>query len=274
MIHAPDESNSPSLQNNPSAADRLGTSVYNRETSTASGRIVDPPSASSARQFQHPRRKQSRSKSPDGRKPSNHDEGVERRPSNSYGHHRKTSIVHGVQHSRNASFANWTATSTPLNPELITSAGRAGVLESDDDGIGKSGHPDGHLNHLDNPSTGGAIRSMSETLREKLSHVDTGASAASTNHLHKRANSSVVKPWREHSHSRSHSLNSADTKSVGEYALHHLFNSVRRCSRDYTWCNSADFSQVRWSSRCQNEPSHSKTESVGVPCRGCVWPRG
>ncbi|KEY74238.1 hypothetical protein S7711_00396 [Stachybotrys chartarum IBT 7711] len=38
-----------------------------------------------------------------------------------YGHHRQTSIVHGIQHSRNGSLAS--STSSPLSPQMIAAAG-------------------------------------------------------------------------------------------------------------------------------------------------------
>jgi hypothetical protein len=44
--------------------------------------------------------------------------------------------------------------------------------------------------------------------------------------VHKRMNSGGMSR-RERSHSRSHSKHHSESKTVGEYALHHLFNSVR-----------------------------------------------
>jgi hypothetical protein len=44
---------------------------------------------------------------------------VERKPSVSYGHHRNTSIVHGVQHSRNTSNLSNSTSVSPLSPQKI-----------------------------------------------------------------------------------------------------------------------------------------------------------
>lgn len=234
MSLAPDESNAPSHQQLSSVPDRFAptVAVYNRDTSTVRGRGADPPPLpSSTLQFQHPRRGQSHSRSPDTSttRPATHDVVLERRPSNSYGHHRQTSIVHGIQHSRNPSFAASSTTSTPLSPELIASVGRAASFESDTVvGVGRLGLSDGHQNYHQNPATAGTVHAMHGTLRTiEDQDVDKAPTGVSTNPLHRRINSSG-KLRREHSHSRSHSKHHhADTKSVGEYALHHLFNAVR-----------------------------------------------
>ncbi|KAK7905815.1 Cell morphogenesis protein PAG1 [Exophiala xenobiotica] len=49
------------------------------------------------------------------------DAGLQRRTSNNYGHHRQTSVIHGLQHSRNPSF-NSPTTGSPLSPESLLSA--------------------------------------------------------------------------------------------------------------------------------------------------------
>ncbi|KAJ5918683.1 hypothetical protein N7454_009827 [Penicillium verhagenii] len=98
------------------------TPMHSRESSTVRGRATDPSALAPTLQA---RRGHSGSKSPDvsAGRPAGYDAGLERRPSNSYGHHRQTSIVHGMQHSRNPSKAGSTA-SSPLSPELIASLGR------------------------------------------------------------------------------------------------------------------------------------------------------
>lgn len=49
----------------------------------------------------------------------------------SYGHHRQTSIVHGIQHSRNGSLAS--ASSSPLSPQMIAAAGAGMQINVDRD---------------------------------------------------------------------------------------------------------------------------------------------
>ncbi|KAJ5894826.1 hypothetical protein N7495_006517 [Penicillium taxi] len=195
------------------------TPMHSREPSAVRGRAVDPSNLSPAIQ---PRRGHSGSKSPDvstGR-PAGYDVGLERRPSNSYGHHRQTSIVHGMQHSRNTSMAGSTTSTSPLSPELIASLGRGGF----DEGISaKLDQLDTHINHS---SPGGSVsyglQGTLSTIRDN--DVDEVMDVSPASLLHKRMNSGGT-GRRDQSHSRSQSKNYAEIKTVGEYALHHLFNS-------------------------------------------------
>jgi hypothetical protein len=142
---------------------------------------------------------------------------LERKPSGSYAHNRNTSIVHGIQHSRNTSFVNSPATS-PLSPQAIAAAGAT----------------------LD-----GAVMSQ-ESIAEAFAANGTHPGAASTNG-HTGPSASIAggidgsvpqrKPERApsarssrrgHNQQRSssrHPQNAHELKTVGEYALHHLFNS-------------------------------------------------
>ena len=56
---------------------------------------------------------------------------LERKPSQSYAHNRNTSIVHGVQHSRNTSYVNSPATS-PLSEHAQVITGLDGAIMSQD----------------------------------------------------------------------------------------------------------------------------------------------
>ncbi|KAL4872860.1 hypothetical protein BDV12DRAFT_161639 [Aspergillus spectabilis] len=207
------------------------STVHSRETSTVRGRALDPSAlASASLQPQSNRRGHSHSKSPETssvRPSPGNDAPLERRPSNSYGHHRQTSIVHGIQHSRNPSFAASTTSTSPLSPELIASLSRSGGAEQDIVGIGRLEYSEMHSSHQ-SPSGNGAanhnVQGMLSTIEDRdPEEVPNGASPVSV--AHRRMNSSG-KPWRERSHSRSHSRHlPAESKTVGEYALHHLFNS-------------------------------------------------
>ncbi|KAA8651342.1 putative cell morphogenesis protein (PAG1) [Aspergillus tanneri] len=232
----PDESSSVSHHAFSPPPERLVTrstpssTVHSRETSAVRGRPADPSTlAPSTLQPQNNRRGHSHSKSPEtstGRpSPSGYDAPLERRPSNSYGHHRQTSIVHGMQHSRNPSFAASTTSTSPLSPELIASLGRGGGVEPDSVVAARTEQADMHGSYQ-SP----AGNSSSHTLPGTLSTIEdqdadevSGCSPAGV--VHRRMNSSG-KPWRERSHSRSHSKHHySESKTVGEYALHHLFNS-------------------------------------------------
>lgn len=154
------------------------------------------------------------------------DGGLERRPSASYGHHRQTSIVHGVQHSRNASFVNSPETS-PLSTHMIAAAGNMSGNEFRSNIA--------HRDALDFPTekalsanTNGSTHtySMTSTLVNDRDAPDSSNGVLTQRRL-ERMHSSKVR--REHGHHHSHSKphhHQQELKTVGEYALHHLFNSV------------------------------------------------
>lgn len=137
---------------------------------------------------------------------------LERKPSGSYAHNRNTSIVHGVHHSRNTSFVNSPATS-PLSPQAISAAA---------------------------PTLDGAVMSQ-ESIAEAFTANGAQAGASPPNgHAGVMADGSdgsgsQRKPERApsgrsgrkgHDHHRSQSRHQPhELKTVGEYALHHLFNS-------------------------------------------------
>ncbi|KAI9930563.1 hypothetical protein ASPWEDRAFT_107111 [Aspergillus wentii DTO 134E9] len=200
------------------------SAVHSRETSAVRGRAADPSAlAPSTLQPQNNRRGQSHSKSPEaaGARPGpGYDVGLERPPSNSYGHHRQTSIVHGIQHSRNPSFANSNTSTSPLSPELIASLGRGGAMEPEGLGSGRLEQLDAHSK---SQSPGSTMQGPSSNVENQDPGTISNGSPAVQ--IHRRINSGG-RNWRERSHSRSHSRpHHTESKTVGEYALHHLFNS-------------------------------------------------
>jgi len=225
----PDDLKSASHHNLTSPSERRGTRtaqstpMHSRESSAARGRAADPSTLAPTLQA---RRGHSGSKSPDvsAGRPAGYDVGLERRPSNSYGHHRQTSIVHGMQHSRNPSMAGSTASASPLSPELIASLGRGGFDEA---GLPtKLDQLDAHAN-FQNPAGMGVNHGIQGTLGTiQDSDIDDVLNGSTASVVHKRMNSGGMSR-RERSHSRSHSKHHSESKTVGEYALHHLFNSVR-----------------------------------------------
>lgn len=159
--------------------------------------------------------------------------GVLERPidpkSASYGHHRQTSIVHGIQHSRNGSLAS--SSSSPLSPQMIAAAGAAmlsdrpdfhGMLRIDDDvPLSRPG------TSLSNAPTLTSISHVSE----KPTSIPESTSYSATSRRVERIQNS--KPRHDHSHSHAHHASHSsrhpkdEQKTVGEYALHVLFTSVR-----------------------------------------------
>ncbi|KAJ5423217.1 hypothetical protein N7491_008433, partial [Penicillium cf. griseofulvum] len=220
----PDELKSPS-HNLTSPSDRRGnrtaqsTPLHSRESSTVRGRPVDPSTLAPIQ----PRRGHSGSKSPDvsGGRPPGYDVGLERRPSNSYGHHRQTSIVHGIQHSRNTSMAGSAASTSPLSPELIASLGRGAFDEAT---LPAKFDPLETHSGYSTPSGIAASHGLTPTLSTIQDNDTTVRDVSPAALLHSRMNSGG-KPRRERSDSRSQSKHPSESKTVGEYALHHLFNS-------------------------------------------------
>lgn len=145
-----------------------------------------------------------------------------------YGHHRQTSIVHGIQHSRNGSGAS--SSSNPLSPQMIAAAGlgldrmdiqsAVARLEGDAGAASKSG-PAAAAATL----AGQAPSPNEGPYPMKRSPSSSGVTPPGTAPS-RRAERMHSKSRRDHP-SRS-SRNRDEQKTVGEYALHVLFTSVRR----------------------------------------------
>ncbi|KAI9713227.1 MAG: Cell morphogenesis protein PAG1 [Bogoriella megaspora] len=163
------------------------------------------------------------------------DVGLERKPSLSYGHHRNTSIVHGVQHSRNTSFTSPLA--SPLSPAMIASAGTNGhsmdsMTMSPDSSTDMS-----PTSIFTASTTNGSFRSMTSvstnngaTPTSEKASLDGTLNSGTAVRRPERMHSSRTR--RGHEHHRSSSRQSrhphphtTERKTVGEYAIHHLFNS-------------------------------------------------
>lgn len=133
-----------------------------------------------------------------------------------YGHHRQTSIVHGIQHSRNGSLAS--SSSSPLSPQIIAAAGTGLTPER------AEMHPYGDTALGSRPSTAmsGATLTAGPHIPERTSSaIDISATQRKVERMHSG------KSKRDHAHHHSHSRHHRDEqKTVGEYALHVLFTSV------------------------------------------------
>ncbi|XXG98488.1 hypothetical protein Hte_004812 [Hypoxylon texense] len=155
-----------------------------------------------------------------------------------YGHHRQTSIVHGIQHSRNGSLAS--SSSSPLSPQMIAAAG-AGLLPE---------RPDlPTMNRLDTEMSTNSMASMASTARPPTALSGTTANASI--HSQDKSQSSQDSPTngtitqrklermhsktrRDHAHHHSHSSrhHRDEPKTVGEYAMHVLFTSFIAMAED------------------------------------------
>lgn len=154
---------------------------------------------------------------------------LERKPS-LYGHHRQTSIVHGVQHSRNPSLlAASSTTSSPMSPQR---AGGPAALElAPTNGLANGNHvlkKSPSMSTLHSNPASVAAASVNRSFDPVVAHRRP-----------ERMHSGRMK--RSHEHSRSQSrTHQQDLRTVGEYALHHLFTSfiaeaddrIERCIPD------------------------------------------
>ncbi|KAL8944905.1 MAG: hypothetical protein Q9211_000436 [Gyalolechia sp. 1 TL-2023] len=199
-----------------------------REGVLPRGRLPGPPNAATgqaATQILSPR---SQSSAATARSPLGPNAALERRPS-VQGYHHNNRSHGGHQHVRNASFVNSPATS-PLSPQ-ITPAEYVGMT------LVHHGAPDPRLK--DSPaSTGNGSSPLSGNPAGEID-VSDGNPAALLQKRVDRAHGG--KPRQGHSHQRTHSRpHHQEQKTVGEYALHHLFTSfvgqadakINRCVED------------------------------------------
>ncbi|KAB5523925.1 cell morphogenesis protein-like protein [Coniochaeta sp. 2T2.1] len=141
-----------------------------------------------------------------------------------YGHHRQTSIVHGIQHSRNGSLAS--STSSPLSPQIIAAAGA--VLSQDRPDMLPFNRMEGDSTIGSRPQTSlsGTTAASGPNVPERSSSaaaVETSAQAMAQRKL-ERMHSGKAK--RDHSYQLSQSSRHKEEQTtVGEYALHVLFTS-------------------------------------------------
>lgn len=132
--------------------------------------------------------------------------------------------------------AGSTASTNPLSPELIASLGRGGFDE-----VGapaKLDQLDAHANYQSPAGMAGShgVQGTLSTIQDNdTGDAKTGSPASG---VQRSMNPGVSR--RERSHSRSHSKHHSESKTVGEYALHHLFNSVKSCASEILESHDAD----------------------------------
>ncbi|KAI3318312.1 cell morphogenesis N-terminal-domain-containing protein [Xylariaceae sp. AK1471] len=138
-----------------------------------------------------------------------------------YGHHRQTSIVHGIQHSRNGSLSS---SSSPLSPQMIAAAGAGFLPERPDMPIMARQEVD--LPTGSRPPTalsGSTVISSTHALERKLSVSEMSNSTLTQKKIERMHSKTRRDHVHHHSHSSRHPRD--EQKTVGEYALHVLFTS-------------------------------------------------
>ncbi|KAK3390951.1 cell morphogenesis N-terminal-domain-containing protein [Podospora didyma] len=145
----------------------------------------------------------------------------------SYGHHRQTSIVHGIgiQHSRNGSLAS--SASSPLSPQMIVSAS-SGMTPDRSDMHGFSRlEGDGGIGTRPSTALSGTTAATVPHVPERTSSAIATEAASQPPTQRKLERMHSGKSRRDHAHHHSHSSrhHKEEQKTVGEYALHVLFTS-------------------------------------------------
>ncbi|KAG4440662.1 hypothetical protein IFR05_003860 [Cadophora sp. M221] len=129
-------------------------------------------------------------------------------------HNRQTSIVHGIQHSRNGSSTS--ASSSPLSPQMIIAAG------TDASTMGDSTF----ANSLVGLAGGASFSSSTSTVvPDRASSATENGSYHTTQKRVERIHSGKSSRDHRHHHSHSRHHHKEELKTVGEYALHVLFTS-------------------------------------------------
>ncbi|KAH7275469.1 cell morphogenesis N-terminal-domain-containing protein [Fusarium solani] len=149
-----------------------------------------------------------------------------------YGHHRQTSIVHGIQHSRNGSLAS--TTSSPLSPQMIAAAG-VGLDRPDMPSV--AARLDGDATFPSRPPT---ALSGSTVAMDRPTAADMSPHGPAQRKLERMHSKSRRDHTPHHSHSSRHHKD--DQKTVGEYALHVLFTSfIAQAEEKLTECVTVPF---------------------------------
>ena len=160
--------------------------------------------------------------------------GLERHTSANYGHHRQTSIVHGVpHHSRNSSYATSPALAH-RSPQAVTLhngfAQESGTFEAL-----STDPPD----YTSNASSSEIATSSVHSYATVSSYTDDRDTMDSeVNMLTQRRVDHQPSGKSRREHGRSQSKHQPEQISVGEYALHHLFNSVSALQSAAEYCKT------------------------------------
>ncbi|KAH8809079.1 cell morphogenesis protein-like protein PAG1 [Xylogone sp. PMI_703] len=147
-------------------------------------------------------------------------------------HHRQTSIVNGIQHSRNGSVASSSA--GPLSPQMIAAAGSS-IGEMDAFNAGRAERDPSFM------STASSMTSFSSnaTLVPDRAPTPMDNSTVMQKRV-ERMHSGRSRQYNGHAHSRSQSRHhKEELKTVGEYALHVLFTSfIAQAEEKINQCTS------------------------------------
>ncbi|PNS18836.1 Cell morphoproteinsis protein PAG1 [Sphaceloma murrayae] len=171
------------------------------ETVFTRGRAYSATSRSSERSQQSHSRSHQSKDAPD------------RKPSISYGHHRQTSIVHGVQHSRGQGSLAQNG-SSPISPQTIYASAK---------GPSPQLHSSAQIPYLRKSPSASALSSYTSSSN---GHADIQGTAKRHGERHpERSRLHKLARDEKHRSSSRHKHRQPELTTVGEYALHHLLTN-------------------------------------------------
>ena len=239
---------------------------HKRDTSASRGRIpILSANVSSGLHAQShlPGRAVSPRVSPSNGEQSTRGGGIERRPSANYGHHRQTSIVHGLpQHSRNSSLAKSPALSH-RSPQLPTSSHTPNGFLNDTLGFSPLFTSSPDFQPFMSPlSTGSSVLSTPGSVPIGVRETPRDGSGSDATFLTQRKMDRKPSGKVKREHGNPHTKHQAEQVTVGECALQHLFHMV---SRGAIFCSNASHSgrssSIKQTSRSLNVSQISPTRN-------------
>ena len=175
--------------------------------------------------------------------------GVERRPSANYGHHRQTSIVHGLpQHSRNSSLAKSPALSH-RSPQLPTSSHTPNGFLNDTLGFSPLFTSSPDFQPFMSPlSTGNSVLSTPSSVPASAREITRDGTGLDATLLTQRKMDRKPSGKIKREHGTPHTKHQVEQVTVGECALRHLFRMVSHralfCWNASHYCCSSSIRQT------------------------------
>ena len=209
--------------------------THTRDLSGSRGRGPAPPNIAISNIQSHQNTSiltaRSQSSASVARSPAGPSGTLERRPSATQNHYRQPSRAHSNHpQSRNAIFVKSPATS-PLSPETPGSTtNNAGFPDFANFSI--NNHTASERVSSESSTLIGSIHSSSASVVSTVSR-NVGDASGSTSEYKRNERSQHSKNRSGHQHRRSQSRQHQEQKTVGEYALHHLFTKVVLST--FTW---------------------------------------
>ena len=159
---------------------------------------------------------------------------LQRRTSNNYGHHRQTSVIHGLQHSLNPSF-NSPSSASPLTPEsLLNTPGYPRYPAGNRRGEASNASGE-HTSAYTSPVSSYQGHGQGHSIDSMMDGLGSLPDSSTNSQIRRRKDHSRTR--RGHGYSSSSFHQQPEPRTPGEYALHHLFHAfVLRADQRINQC--------------------------------------